>query len=171
MTDFIKNKFFDSKFLGICVKDVSKKVLFQNDVCTTLCGMQLGNTCSKLCMKVYRDCVEGKSEIGSQYFANQKVGEKVYDFILIHDGKLLTTLVLDLNSKIQTDREFFRRFDLTQQETKILKLVLQGLSNKEIATALFISPATLRNHLNHIYKKIPRQLISRTPKETSTNQR
>jgi DNA-binding NarL/FixJ family response regulator len=43
---------------------------------------------------------------------------------------------------------------LTQRETEILVLVEQGLSNKEIARALNISFATVKNHVHHILEKL-----------------
>jgi HD-GYP domain-containing protein (c-di-GMP phosphodiesterase class II) len=43
---------------------------------------------------------------------------------------------------------------LTQREVEVLKLVARGLSNKEIAERLVISPKTVSNHVEHIYAKI-----------------
>ncbi len=43
---------------------------------------------------------------------------------------------------------------LTQREIEILKLVARGLSNKEVAVRLNISPKTVANHVEHIYGKI-----------------
>jgi HD-GYP domain-containing protein (c-di-GMP phosphodiesterase class II) len=43
---------------------------------------------------------------------------------------------------------------LTVREVEILKLVARGLSNKEIAQRLVITPKTVRNHVEHIYAKI-----------------
>jgi HD-GYP domain-containing protein (c-di-GMP phosphodiesterase class II) len=43
---------------------------------------------------------------------------------------------------------------LTARETDVLRLVSRGLSNKEIAARLVISPKTARNHVEHIYAKI-----------------
>ncbi len=43
---------------------------------------------------------------------------------------------------------------LTAREIEVLRLVARGLSNKEIAHRLVISPATARNHIEHIYAKI-----------------
>lgn len=43
---------------------------------------------------------------------------------------------------------------LTAREVKVLTLVAQGLSNKQIAERLVISPKTAGNHIEHIYAKI-----------------
>jgi HD-GYP domain-containing protein (c-di-GMP phosphodiesterase class II) len=43
---------------------------------------------------------------------------------------------------------------LTPREVEVLKLLAQGLSNKEIAARLVISPKTAGNHIEHIYAKI-----------------
>jgi HD-GYP domain-containing protein (c-di-GMP phosphodiesterase class II) len=43
---------------------------------------------------------------------------------------------------------------LTQREVEVLRLVARGLSNKEIAERLVISPKTVANHVEHIYAKI-----------------
>jgi DNA-binding NarL/FixJ family response regulator len=43
---------------------------------------------------------------------------------------------------------------LTQREVEVLRLLARGLSNKEIAELLVISPKTVANHVEHIYGKI-----------------
>jgi HD-GYP domain-containing protein (c-di-GMP phosphodiesterase class II) len=43
---------------------------------------------------------------------------------------------------------------LTQREVEVLRLLARGLSNKEIAELLVISPKTVGNHVEHIYGKI-----------------
>jgi HD-GYP domain-containing protein (c-di-GMP phosphodiesterase class II) len=43
---------------------------------------------------------------------------------------------------------------LTMREVEVLRLLAQGLSNKEIAQRLVISPKTAGNHIEHIYAKI-----------------
>jgi DNA-binding NarL/FixJ family response regulator len=43
---------------------------------------------------------------------------------------------------------------LTPREVDVLRLVARGLSNKEIAKQLVISPKTAGNHIEHIYSKI-----------------
>ena len=43
---------------------------------------------------------------------------------------------------------------LTAREIEVLRLAARGLSNKEIARRLVISPKTVSNHVEHIYVKI-----------------
>jgi len=44
--------------------------------------------------------------------------------------------------------------DLTSREVEILGLLTLGASNEVISDKLFISPNTVRTHLNHIFRKI-----------------
>ena len=43
---------------------------------------------------------------------------------------------------------------LTPRETDVLRLVGGGLSNSEIATTLFLSEATVKTHLAHVFTKL-----------------
>ncbi len=42
---------------------------------------------------------------------------------------------------------------LTSQETRVALLVARGLSNKEVAAALFLSPKTIEHHLAGVFRK------------------
>ena len=52
---------------------------------------------------------------------------------------------------------------LTSREREILQLVAEGKTNKEVATALNISPYTVETHRRHILEKlslhIPAELL------------
>jgi DNA-binding CsgD family transcriptional regulator len=50
--------------------------------------------------------------------------------------------------------------DLTPQETQVAGFVVQGLSNKEVATRLFVSPRTIDAHLRNVFSKL--EVTSRT---------
>ncbi len=49
---------------------------------------------------------------------------------------------------------------LTRRELEVLQLVADGLSNKEIATSLFITEGTVKNHVHNALEKL--QLENRT---------
>jgi DNA-binding NarL/FixJ family response regulator len=44
--------------------------------------------------------------------------------------------------------------ELTRRETDVLQQLAEGLEYQEIATNLFISPATVRKHIENIYRKL-----------------
>jgi DNA-binding CsgD family transcriptional regulator len=43
---------------------------------------------------------------------------------------------------------------LTPAERDVVRLVSEGLANKDIATRLFVSPRTVQTHLTHVYTKL-----------------
>ncbi len=43
---------------------------------------------------------------------------------------------------------------LTPTELDVVRLVSEGLGNKDIATRLFMSPRTVQTHLTHVYTKL-----------------
>lgn len=43
---------------------------------------------------------------------------------------------------------------LTTRELEVVRLVTQGQSNTEIAATLFVSDATVKTHINHIFSKL-----------------
>jgi DNA-binding NarL/FixJ family response regulator len=53
-----------------------------------------------------------------------------------------------------------RRAGLSERELEALRLVADGLSNKDIARTMFVSEATVKTHLNHAFGKL--RVTSRT---------
>ncbi len=54
---------------------------------------------------------------------------------------------------VEPDEIFFNKFAISGREQEIVRLILQGLNNQEIAEKCFISPKTVKNHVHSIYKK------------------
>jgi len=48
----------------------------------------------------------------------------------------------------------FRPAGLSDREVEVLRLMAEGLSNREVASRLYISPRTAEHHVQHIYTKI-----------------
>ena len=46
------------------------------------------------------------------------------------------------------------RMDLSKRETEVIKLIVDGLSNKEISSALVLSEKTVKNHVSRIFSKL-----------------
>jgi two-component system, NarL family, response regulator len=65
--------------------------------------------------------------------------------------------------------ERMMRSDLTNRELEILKMVVKGLTNKQIARVLKISSHTVRNHVNSIIEKL--DVSDRTEAATTAIQR
>ena len=67
----------------------------------------------------------------------------------------VTLSLLDKNSNSQSGfTNQTNVADLTERETEILKLIAEGLSNKEIGDKLFISHRTVDTHRTNLMKKV-----------------
>lgn len=49
--------------------------------------------------------------------------------------------------------EFASEFKLNRREREVMGFIVQGMSNEEIAAALYISPQTVKNNVSAIYRK------------------
>ena len=56
---------------------------------------------------------------------------------------------------MQAKEEFdYRRYDITQKEQEMIRLVAEGKSNREIAGQLFLSEGTVRNYISAVLDKL-----------------
>ncbi len=80
-------------------------------------------------------------------------------FLFLVNG---ATLILSSRSLIRNakkvanelDSDAISMFDITPRECEIILYISRGYSNEEIASRLFISTSTVKNHIYHIYQKI-----------------
>ena len=66
-------------------------------------------------------------------------------------AQLLVGLVLPSS---QTSRSVAEKLGLTERECDVLHLIVQGRTNSEIAAELYVSEATVKTHINHIFAKL-----------------
>jgi len=79
---------------------------------------------------------------------------------------LATILLLFQKLRMKRKQETITEVSaLTAQEEKIAKLICDGMSNKEIASKLFISLSTVKSHIGNLYSKLNvanrRQLVEK----------
>ena len=75
----------------------------------------------------------------------------------IHNGEsfIQPSLTPLLNAKmLEKDNDKQKIEELTRRELDVLKLLAEGMFNKEIASELHISERTVKNHVSNIFKKI-----------------
>ncbi|MNT18992.1 Transcriptional regulatory protein DegU [compost metagenome] len=75
----------------------------------------------------------------------------VYSGQTVFGDDIMSKIPILFNSN--TDFEY-SKFDLTEKEYKIIKLISDGYSNKEIGSILFLSDGTIRNTISVILEKL-----------------
>jgi two-component system, NarL family, response regulator len=95
---------------------------------------------------------------------NTSQGEMVEAIKTVHSGRRY--IPHRIASRL-TER--MMRSNLTARELEILKMVVKGLTNKQIARVLKISSHTVRNHVNSIIEKL--EVSDRTEAATTAIQR
>jgi DNA-binding NarL/FixJ family response regulator len=77
-------------------------------------------------------------------------GELCFDRALTH--RMLSTFVK--RKPTETLPEMAKISSLTRRESQIISRICEGMRNKEIASKLYISDATVARHLTSIYRKL-----------------
>ena len=54
----------------------------------------------------------------------------------------------------QIDHEKIEKLGISKREYEVLELISKGLSNKEIANALFVSESTIKTHVSNLLVKL-----------------
>ncbi|MGA8847407.1 MAG: response regulator transcription factor [Nocardioides sp.] len=112
------------------------------------------------------DLYEAVKSGASGYLLKDSSIEEVAQAIrVVADGQSLISpsmaikLIDEFKQMSRPERETGPALRLTERELDVLRLVAQGHSNKEIATRLFISENTVKNHVRNMLEKL--QLHSR----------
>lgn len=156
----IATRLFSDRKIGICVKDLERRVLEQNDECIRLCGDRRGSVCEKGCMSGYRSSSAAPSLSEGIRLSRSlaPAGSNLCEAAIVNDGERITTLLYAIERRSRQELALAAEAPLSAREREIISLVSSGVSNEDVARRLFISKATLRTHLNNIYKKLPEEL-------------
>ena len=91
----------------------------------------------------YREALDSE-KAASQLRAGVKAGR--------FDGDAVEAVLGGAGHRVPRRRE--GPAGLTAREIDVLRLLARGLTNKDIAACLYVSPKTVANHVEHIYTKI-----------------
>jgi DNA-binding CsgD family transcriptional regulator len=141
--------------IAVCVKDAKKTVLEQNDLCRAICGDCLGKVCQSGCMALYaEDGSQQWKAWGSRVYNNGCVNNAFFDVTLLCSDQHIITFLQPLQEKYEAALRYYRARGLTRRQADVVSLAIQGATNADICERLSISRATLRTHLNNIYRKL-----------------
>jgi DNA-binding NarL/FixJ family response regulator len=99
---------------------------------------------TKLEARPYREPLAPEAAVGELLGQTRsgKLDSEVVDALLAATGQLSPPAKRDLPA------------GLSEREAEVLSLAVRGLSNRQIAEALVVSPKTVGHHLENIYSKI-----------------
>ena len=106
--------------------------------------------------------VEAMQYGASGYLLKDSSYEAIYDGIkvalsgkVVMDATVSEKLVMQPQAQTTTDQQTdISSFGLTEREIELIRLVSQGLNNKEISEALFLSEGTVKNNISTILSKL-----------------
>ena len=125
LTDIVENPYYDELAKKL-------KIKYPNSLSTSLYAQEIA--------------------VDKQFRGTKNGGHFKWKWIL--SGVLALSLLLNLWLWFRSKKRNHNNGLLTQQEQKIVALIKEDKTNKEIATALFISVSTVKTHINNLYKKL-----------------
>lgn len=96
------------------------------------------------------------------YILKETKADKIYETIIdtLNGGAVMSpsiavkTLQLLKNTPLSSIEDQPCAIELSTRETEILDLLAKGMTNKKIAEQLFISPFTVKRHIENTYQKL-----------------
>jgi DNA-binding NarL/FixJ family response regulator len=77
---------------------------------------------------------------------------------ILTEGKYISTELVTKSEpqpeSIKTKEEFDKKYNLTRREIEVLKLLVQGKTSPEIASALFLATYTVDTHRKNLLRKL-----------------
>ena len=105
--------------------------------------------------------VEAMQYGASGYLLKDSSYEAIYDGIkvalsgkVVMDATVSEKLVMQPKALTTIEKTDISSFGLTEREIELIRLVSQGLNNKEISEALFLSEGTVKNNISTILSKL-----------------
>jgi len=97
----------------------------------------------------------------SGYLSKHVTADEVWDAVevvaaggTVIPSELQTGLVEHIRSRERAAEQARARPQLTAREQQVLALMAQGCTAPEIGRRLYLSPATIKTHMKHIYEKL-----------------
>ena len=146
----------DGSHAVICMQKENGEIFYQNPACRKSCGDYVGAECPRTCVSESEKFLgRPLPSEGFQFLSNRKVGKQHYDVLFFTEDSHRMTVLYPLRQKYEAWLKKFQERNLSRRELEIANLCVQGYTNAGIARELFISKATLKTHLNNLYKKMP----------------
>jgi len=133
-----------TKILGLVRKNKSAKVILLID----------SDYSENLLINAIRSGVRGYLPKDADSIELVKSIKAVFDGELWTERKLMGKVVDGSSYPTKKSRVKGQIYDLTETEIKIIKLLLTGMTNREIADELYISEKTVKFHLYKVFKKL-----------------
>lgn len=104
--------------------------------------------------KIYKQCM--KQGIDAYVLKDADPDELIFTIKEVMGGRHVMDFGRMINQveNDQYDDAYKQKFKLSKREIDVLKQVLQGKTNKEIADILFLSVFTVETHRKHIHQKL-----------------
>ena len=80
---------------------------------------------------------------------NRKFSDELFQY-----AKTIDSLSEELRKSKKGQVNLLTEFNLSIREVEVLELISEGMSNKEIAAALYISINTVKTHVRKVYEKL-----------------
>ena len=155
--DWLEKAFLHNP-VGVVIADNNFEVVDYNESACKYCGEVEGKSKNGLVQQVLLDYLNDNSASDGSFC--KKLAKQDYSFEIMEskangcNGLQTNNYVLFITPGCAKKRESaVEKYSLTKREIQVIELIGRGLTNKQIAEELFISPQTVRTHVENIMTK------------------